>query len=48
MPAVVSEEIYTKDEVIKLDEGLMLLSREKLCRENPMSARGMKEGLRAI
>ena len=48
MPAVASEETYTKDEVIKLDEGLMLLSREKLCRENPMSARGMKEGLRAI
>jgi hypothetical protein len=31
-----------------IDESLVLFSRGKLCRENPSSARGMKEGLRAI
>jgi hypothetical protein len=34
--------------VIKLDESEMLLPRGKLCRENPKSARGMKQGLKVV
>jgi hypothetical protein len=30
------------------DESGMLLARGKLCRVNPISARGMKEGLKMI
>ena len=48
MPAVAGEEWYIANGVTKLDESKVLLSRETLCRENPMSARGMKKGLRVI
>jgi hypothetical protein len=36
------EEKHKLIEVIELDESAMLLSRGKLCRANPMSARGVK------
>lgn len=36
------KERHKMTEVIVFDENPMLLSRRKLCRENPMSARGMK------
>jgi hypothetical protein len=39
---------YCLSEVIKPDEGAMLLLRGKLCRANPISAKGMKQGLRMI
>jgi hypothetical protein len=34
--------------VIKLEESAMLFPGGKPCRENPISARGMKQGLRAF
>jgi hypothetical protein len=37
-----SDEEYCLSEVIKPDEGAMLLLRGKLCRVNPKGVRGMK------
>jgi hypothetical protein len=37
-PAVMMMKRYCPSEVIKPDEGAMLLSRGKLCRVNPISA----------
>jgi hypothetical protein len=48
MPAVVGEERYVDCVESKLDESAVLFSRGKLCRGNPISARGMKQGLRTI
>jgi len=48
MPAVVGEERYANNGESKLDESAVLFSRGKLCRVNPISARGMKQSLRMI
>jgi len=48
MPAVVGEERYANSGETKLDESAVLFSRGKLCRANPISARGMKQSLRMI
>jgi hypothetical protein len=39
---------HSGQRVIKLDERAMLFSGGKPCREDPISARGMKQGLRAF
>jgi hypothetical protein len=43
-----NEKRYKLRWVIAFDESAMLLARGKLWRVNPMSARDMKQGLRAI
>jgi hypothetical protein len=51
MPAVVGGSLLTDTKRARgtgLDESTVLFSRGTLCRENPMSARGMKQGLRVI
>ena len=48
MPAVVGKEQYVISGESKLDESAVLFSRGKLCRENPISARGMKQSLETI
>jgi hypothetical protein len=51
MPAVVGGSLSTdtkRARRTKLDESKVLFSRGTLCRENPMSARGMKQDLRVI
>jgi hypothetical protein len=51
MPAVAGGSLLTdikRARGTKLDESAVLFSRGTLCRENPMSARGMKQGLRVI
>lgn len=48
MPAVVGKEQYANSAETNLDESAVLFSRGKLCRRNPISARGMKQSLRMI
>ena len=48
MPAVVGKEQYVISEESNLDKSAVLFSGGKLCRENPISARGMKQGLKTI
>jgi hypothetical protein len=48
MPAVVGGERYVVSGESKLDESAVLFSRGTLCRGNPISARGMKKGLRTF
>jgi hypothetical protein len=48
MPAVVGKEQYANSGETNLDKSAVLFSRGKLCRENPISARGMKQSLRMI
>jgi hypothetical protein len=51
MPAVAGGGLLTDTKRARgtnLDESKVLFSRGTLCRENPMSARGMKQGLRVI